>query len=57
MVHVVCASSDDALYFHKVTLKYLERFSQEIIIVEFQWGITPKMYRQELRRLCVVLIV
>ena len=45
-------SSDDALYFYEVSLKYLERFSHEITVVEFERGITPKMYKQELRFLC-----
>ena len=52
MVLVICMSSDDALYFSEVSWKYLERFSHEITIAEFQREITPKMYRQELRFLC-----
>ena len=44
MALLVCMSSDDALYFHDA-----ERFSHKITIVEFQRGITSKMYRQELQ--------
>ena len=56
MFLVFCTSSDDALYllkFHENTLngfQVIER--KQNYIVEFQRGITPKMYRQELWFLC-----
>ena len=45
MVLVICTSSDDGLYFYKVSLKHSQRYkiyrADKIFIAKFQRGIIP----------------
>ena len=57
MVLVVCTSSDDALYVCEVHENFLNGIQvierHKITTVKFQRGITPKLYRHELRFLWI----